>query len=119
MVQRTRAAGDILAERYRLEALLGTGGFGTVWRAQHLVLEAPVAVKLIDPDIAQDELAVERFLREAKAAASLRSAHVVRSSTTASTKSSRSSRWNCSRARPCSSASSAWASSSRGIWCAS
>ncbi len=69
--------GRVLAGRFRLEAVLGTGGFGTVWRAQHLVLEAPVAVKLIDPEIAEDEIAVERFLREAKAAASLRSPHVV------------------------------------------
>lgn len=69
--------GRVLAGRYRLEALLGEGGFGTVWTAHHLVLEAPVAVKLIDPEIAEDEVAVERFLREAKAAASLRSPHVV------------------------------------------
>ena len=77
MVQQSAAPGHVLAERYRLETLLGEGGFGTVWRAEHLVLEAPVAIKLIDPDIAHDEVAVERFMREAKSAASLRSPHVV------------------------------------------
>ncbi len=77
MVQEPVAPGHVLAERYRLETVLGQGGFGTVWRAEHLVLEAPVAIKLIDPDIAHDEVAVERFMREAKAAASLRSPHVV------------------------------------------
>src|SRR3972149_4677803 len=69
--------GRVLAHKYRLETRLGEGGFGTIWRAHHLVLEAPVAVKLIDPDIATDDAARERFLREAKAAASLRSPHVV------------------------------------------
>ena len=50
---------------------------GTIWRAEHLVLQAPVAVKLIDRDAVPDEDTVARFLREAKAAASLRSPHVV------------------------------------------
>lgn len=69
--------GRVLADRYRLEERLGEGGFGSIWRAEHLVLAAPVAVKLIDPEIAEDENAVERFIREARAAASLRSPHVV------------------------------------------
>jgi serine/threonine-protein kinase len=50
---------------------------GAIWRAQHLTLEAPVAVKLIDRDAVHDEQTVARFLREAKAAATLRSPHVV------------------------------------------
>jgi eukaryotic-like serine/threonine-protein kinase len=77
MVAQPAGMGKVLANKYRLESHLGEGGFGTIWRAHHLVLEAPVAVKLIDPDIASDEAATERFLREAKAAASLRSPHVV------------------------------------------
>jgi serine/threonine-protein kinase len=66
-----------LAHRYRLESQLGEGGMGSIWRAEHLVLAAPVAVKLIDPEIAEDEDATARFMREAQAAASLRSPHVV------------------------------------------
>ena len=50
---------------------------GTIWRAEHLILQAPVAVKLIDRDIVPDDDKVARFLREAKAAAALRSPHVV------------------------------------------
>jgi len=50
---------------------------GTIWRAEHLVLQAPVAVKLIDRDAVPDEDTVARFLREAKSAAALRSPHVV------------------------------------------
>lgn len=67
----------VLAGRYRLIELLGSGGFGTIWKAEHLVLQAPVAVKLIAAEIAQDEGAVERFLREARAVATVRSPHVV------------------------------------------
>jgi serine/threonine-protein kinase len=67
----------ILAGRYRLEVRLGQGGMGSIWRAEHLVLQAPVAVKLIDRDAVPDEDTLSRFMREAKAAAALRSPHVV------------------------------------------
>jgi serine/threonine-protein kinase len=69
--------GRVLAGRYKLESRLGEGGFGTIWRAEHLVLAAPVAVKLVDTDVVKDEEQVDRFLREARAAAALRSPHVV------------------------------------------
>lgn len=70
-------AGRILADKYLLRSRLGEGGFGSIWRAEHLVLRSPVAVKLIDLEIAQKDGAVERFLREAQATAALRSPHVV------------------------------------------
>lgn len=70
-------AGSILAGKYRLEVLLGRGGMGSVWRATHLGLHAPVAIKLIEPHIVVNPDAVERFHREARAAAGLRSPHVV------------------------------------------
>jgi serine/threonine-protein kinase len=38
----------LLAGKYRLESLIGRGGMGSVWRAEHLGLHAPVAVKLLD-----------------------------------------------------------------------
>jgi serine/threonine-protein kinase len=69
--------GKVLAGRYRLEHQLGEGGFGTIWRAEQLVLGATVAIKLIDLAIARQAGALERFLREAQAAATLRSPHVV------------------------------------------
>ena len=50
---------------------------GSIWRAEHLVLGAPVAVKLIDRDVTRDEEALARFNREAQSAATLRSPHVV------------------------------------------
>ncbi len=70
-------AGRVLGGRFRLEHQLGEGGFGTIWRAEQLVLGATVAVKLIDLAIARQAGAIERFLREAQAAATLRSPHVV------------------------------------------
>jgi serine/threonine protein kinase len=69
--------GRILGGRYRLEAPLGGGGMSAVWRAEDCVLTAPVAVKMLDRDILGSEEAELRFEREAKAAAALRSAHVV------------------------------------------
>lgn len=50
---------------------------GSVWLAQHLTLRSPVAIKLIDAEIATNPEALSRFLREAQSAASLRSPHVV------------------------------------------
>ena len=70
-------AGRVLGGRFRLESLLGEGGFGTIWRAEQLILGAPVAIKLIDLSIARQAGAIERFLREAQAAAALRSPHVL------------------------------------------
>ena len=71
------APGRVIAGRYRLEHLLGRGGMGTVWRAEHLALQSPVAIKVIDPIAAEDEASRKRFLLEARAAAALRSTHIV------------------------------------------
>ncbi|HEX2731438.1 MAG TPA: serine/threonine-protein kinase, partial [Polyangiaceae bacterium] len=67
----------LLAEKYRLLEELGRGGMGSVWRAEHLALSAPIAVKLMAPAIAEAPEALARFHREAQAAAALRSPHVV------------------------------------------
>ncbi len=69
--------GDVLADKFRLDSLLGQGGMGSVWRAHHLSLNSPVALKLIDPSLAVHPEARARFMREAQAAAALRSPHVV------------------------------------------
>lgn len=63
--------------RYRLEALLGAGGMGEVWRAFDSQLERPVAVKLLHENLAADAIAKARFLREARAAAKLHHDNVV------------------------------------------
>jgi serine/threonine-protein kinase len=77
-VARARALGG-----YQLEERLGEGGMGEVWRATHRLLARPAAVKLIRPSLTgsastgvSDE-ARQRFEREAKVIASLRSPHTV------------------------------------------
>jgi serine/threonine-protein kinase len=70
--------GDVLAGKYRLEKVAGEGGMGIVYAAEHLVLRQRVAVKVLLPDAATSELVVERFAREAQAAARIQSEHVAR-----------------------------------------
>jgi hypothetical protein len=70
-------SGTVVADRYRLEEPLGHGGMGTVWRAEHLRLRLPVAVKFLDPAIADDPEMLDRFMREAEAGAAVRGTHVV------------------------------------------
>ena len=69
--------GQVIADKYRVTRLLGRGGMGSVWQCEHLSLMSKVAVKVIKPDVAKNKNSVARFLREAKAAALLRSPHVV------------------------------------------
>jgi serine/threonine protein kinase len=70
--------GDLIAGKYRLEKVAGEGGMGIVYAAQHLILRQRVAVKVLLPDAATSELVVERFAREAQAAARIQSEHVAR-----------------------------------------
>ena len=70
-------AGQVVAGKYRLQRLLGRGGMGSVWACDDLELLSPVALKIIKPDVAQNRNSVARFMREAKAAALLRSPYVV------------------------------------------
>jgi serine/threonine-protein kinase len=70
-------AGQLIAGKYRLRELLGRGGMGSVWRCDHLELSSSIALKIIKPDVAKNQNSVARFMREAKAAAMLRSPHVV------------------------------------------
>ncbi|HZG54799.1 MAG TPA: serine/threonine-protein kinase, partial [Pyrinomonadaceae bacterium] len=70
-------AGRVLDEKYRLDSRLGEGGMGTVYRATHLLIERPVAVKVLHQRFVEDEAAQERFRREARAAGRLRHTNAV------------------------------------------
>jgi serine/threonine protein kinase len=70
--------GDILAQKYRVDAILGVGGMGVVVAATHLQLEERFALKFMLPWALADQQAVERFAREARAAVRLKSAHAAR-----------------------------------------
>jgi serine/threonine protein kinase len=73
---RTTAEGDeyigkTLAKKYRVEALIGEGGMGKVYRARQLALDKPVVLKVLRQSLLSDERTVARFQREAKAASRL------------------------------------------------
>jgi WD40 repeat protein len=63
--------------RYQVEALLGIGGMGAVYRAYHRVMERPVALKVINQTLTNKPAMVERFVREGKAAARLSHPNIV------------------------------------------
>jgi eukaryotic-like serine/threonine-protein kinase len=69
--------GDVIAGKYALEQLLGTGGMGAVFRARNLAIDMPVALKLIRADLDR-ELLSGRLLQEARAAAKLAHPAIVR-----------------------------------------
>jgi len=71
-------AGDVIAGKYQVESMLGAGGMGVVVFARHLLLNQPVAMKFLHPNAAVRSDPLQRFLREARAAAALRSEHVAR-----------------------------------------
>ena len=62
---------------YRVDSLVGRGGMGVVYRATDLSLERPVALKLIAPELAEDERFRDRFLREPQLAASIDHPNVI------------------------------------------
>src|SRR3954451_24624080 len=70
--------GDVLAQKYRVERVLGAGGMGVVVAAHHLKLDQRVAIKFLLPAALANEEAVLRFEREARAAVRIRSEHIAR-----------------------------------------
>jgi serine/threonine protein kinase len=70
--------GRVLGGRYRLLERLGQGGMGTVYRATHTLMEKPVAVKILRPEMATDAEAIARFHREARSASRLDHDHCIR-----------------------------------------
>jgi eukaryotic-like serine/threonine-protein kinase len=69
--------GELHADRFVLEACLGRGGMGEVWRARETKTEERVALKFLREDLAQDGDAKKRFVREARLAARVRHPNVV------------------------------------------
>ncbi|HEY6727121.1 MAG TPA: serine/threonine-protein kinase [Polyangiaceae bacterium] len=70
--------GDVIAERYRVEAVLGAGAMGVVVAARHIELDDPVAIKFLAQDLVSSPHALGRFHREARAAAKIKHEHVIR-----------------------------------------
>jgi serine/threonine-protein kinase len=72
------AVGDIIADKYRIEAVLGRGGMSVVYRATHLHLDQQVAIKVLSTEALLFPEYVVRLKREARAVSRIRSEHVVR-----------------------------------------
>src|SRR3954470_16208154 len=71
-------AGDTLDGKYALLRVLGQGGMGVVYEAEHLRLKQKCAIKMLSPQMLAMREIVERFEREARASAKLKSPHVTR-----------------------------------------
>lgn len=76
-MSQTPQPGDLIADRYELEELVGTGGMSSVFRARDRQLEREVAVKILHQHYADDPEYLERFRREARAVARLSHPNIV------------------------------------------
>src|SRR5258706_6508068 len=70
-------ARPLVGGRYELEALLGKGGMGEVWRARHVTLGSHVAIKLLYGPSAESDATRKRFVTEARVAAQLKTRYAV------------------------------------------
>lgn len=70
--------GEVIRGKYRVDRVIGEGGMGVVVAATHLNLERSVAIKLLNAKSSDSDEAIERFTREARAAAKIKSEHVGR-----------------------------------------
>jgi serine/threonine protein kinase len=69
--------GKILAEKYRVEAFLRESGMGKIYRGKHLLMDNPVAIKILSPALAVDDTIVQRFSVEARAASKISHPNIV------------------------------------------
>jgi serine/threonine protein kinase len=70
--------GDLVAGKYRLSRVIGRGGMGVVYAANHELLGQSVALKVLRPSVARNATTVARFVNEGRAAARLENIHVAR-----------------------------------------
>lgn len=69
--------GTVLKDKYRIETRLGSGGMAVVYRAKNVAVDRMVAIKVLNPQLADNETAVQRFKREARAANQARHPNIV------------------------------------------
>ncbi len=70
--------GTVIAGKYRVDQVLASGGMGVILTGHHVLLDQPIAVKMLRPTALENPELVARFSREARAAAKLKSEHVAR-----------------------------------------
>jgi eukaryotic-like serine/threonine-protein kinase len=73
----SRIAGEVLGSRYQIELKIGEGAMGTVYRAKHVKVGRPFAVKILHPRLLEDDKVLQRFEREAELAGRLRHPNVI------------------------------------------
>lgn len=69
--------GDVFADRYEIVGLIGDGGWGKVYKAQHKLMKRSVAIKVLLPHLVKSQQALKRFQQEARAASSLNHPNVM------------------------------------------
>lgn len=70
------STGELLSGRYQIEAFLGSGAMGKVYRAEHVLMKKTVAVKVLHPEMMQNAEVVKRFQLEAQAAGNIKHPNV-------------------------------------------
>lgn len=71
------ALGTVFGERYEIDSVLGSGGMSVVYKAKHKLMDKIVAIKLLDPRLVRQNIAVRRFQQEAQAASRLNHPNVI------------------------------------------
>ena len=69
--------GRVLDGRYKVEAVLGEGGMGLVYRAKHAVLNKPLAIKVLRAEVSKDAEVMSRFQQEAQSASAIGNHHII------------------------------------------
>ena len=69
--------GAVLGERFLVQERLGAGKSGTIYRGEHVTLRRKVAIKVLHHELSRDDLAIERFRREATSVAEIDNEHIV------------------------------------------
>jgi serine/threonine-protein kinase len=70
--QQDKLIGTLFDDKYRIEEMIGEGGMGKVYRATHIHMDSVVAIKVLHQHLSSDRMMLERFRREARAAAQIR-----------------------------------------------
>ena len=73
----TPSEGGLVAGKYRLQRLLGSGASGSVWAARNELIDRDVALKIMRPDVAEDAVALQRFFNEVRIIAQLEHPNIV------------------------------------------
>jgi serine/threonine protein kinase len=69
--------GKVLDGRYRIDRTLGEGGMGIVYKAQHVALNKPLAIKVLRSEVSKDQEIVQRFRQEAQSATAIGNHHII------------------------------------------